>query len=269
MAYFHGSSVRGHYGVKVTTHRISSMLYWKGMRKDIKKFVHECIHCQRNKLDLAAYPGLLQPLPIPNKIWESINMDFIEALPRSQGYTVIFVVVDRLTKYAHFMPLSHPFTAAQVAQEFLDTIYKLHGLPTSIVSDRDKFFLRNPQMAQVSELPSCNKEGLMKPEPVALLDRKIVKKNNAVVVYGLVQWCLILKQASFLYEFYTWTYEPIRAYYGIGSYQLVSELALPFEILTLGVVAYGMVAWTLKKKGATRDQRAMEWWLRPKEGCQP
>nr|GEX45607.1 retrotransposable element Tf2 [Tanacetum cinerariifolium] len=141
MAHFHGSSVRGHSGVKVTTHRMSSILYWKGMRKDIKKFVHECIHCQRNKLDLASYPGLLQPLPIPNKIWESINMDFIEALPRSQGYTVIFVVVDRLTKYAHFMPLSHPFTAAQVAQEFLDTIYKLHGLPTSIVSDRDKFFL--------------------------------------------------------------------------------------------------------------------------------
>ncbi|GJT06529.1 retrotransposon-related protein [Tanacetum coccineum] len=65
------------------------------------------------------------------------------AIPRSQGYPVIFVVVDRLTKYAHFMPLYHPFTAAQVAQEFLDTVYKLHGLPTSIVLDMDKVFLCN------------------------------------------------------------------------------------------------------------------------------
>nr|GEU43117.1 reverse transcriptase [Tanacetum cinerariifolium] len=68
MAHFHGSSVGGHSGVKVTTHKMSSMLYWKGMRKDIKKFIHECIHCQRNKPDLAAYLGLLQPLPIPNNI---------------------------------------------------------------------------------------------------------------------------------------------------------------------------------------------------------
>ncbi|GKE22041.1 retrotransposable element Tf2, partial [Tanacetum coccineum] len=152
MAHFHGSSVGGHSGVKVTTYRMSFMLYWKGMRKYIKKFIHECIHCQRNNPDLAAYPRLLQPLPIPNNTWESISIDFIEALPRSQGYTVIFMVVDRLTKYAHFMPLYHPFTAAQVAQEFLDI------------------------------------EGLLEPEPIALLDRKMVKKHNAVVVYGLVHW---------------------------------------------------------------------------------
>nr|GEX96157.1 hypothetical protein [Tanacetum cinerariifolium] len=76
-------------------------------------------------------------------IWESISMDFIKALPKSQGYTVIFMVVDRLTKYGHFMPLSYPFTTVEVAQEFLDTVYKLHGLPISIVSERDKVFLIN------------------------------------------------------------------------------------------------------------------------------
>nr|GEZ79066.1 hypothetical protein [Tanacetum cinerariifolium] len=96
---------------------------------------------RRYKFDLATYPGLLQPLPIPNRIWESISMNFIEVLPRSQGYTVIFAVVDRLTKCAHFMPLSHPFTAAQVPQEFLDTVYKWHGLPSTIVSYTDKIFL--------------------------------------------------------------------------------------------------------------------------------
>nr|GEZ04491.1 hypothetical protein [Tanacetum cinerariifolium] len=96
-----------------------------GMRKDIKKFVKECIICQRYKFDLATYPGLLQPLHIPNRIWESISMNFIEVLPRSQGYSVIFAVVDRLSKSAYLMPLSHPFTAAQVAQEFLDTLFQV------------------------------------------------------------------------------------------------------------------------------------------------
>ncbi|GJU51961.1 transposon ty3-G gag-pol polyprotein [Tanacetum coccineum] len=138
LTYFHASSVGGHSGVKVTTHKLCSFVYWKGMRKEIKKFVKECITCQRYKPDLAAYPGLLQPLPIPNRIWESISMDFIEGLPRSKGFNVIFVVVDSLQSYAHFMPLSHLFSAMQVAQLFLDTVYKLHGLPTTIVSDRDK-----------------------------------------------------------------------------------------------------------------------------------
>lgn len=67
-------------------------------------------------------------------------MDFIEGLPKSQGKTTIFVVVHRLTKYAHFMSLSHPYTAKDVAQLFLDNVYKLHGLPATILSDRDAIF---------------------------------------------------------------------------------------------------------------------------------
>jgi len=70
-------------------------------------------------------------------------MDFVEGLPKSDDYSVIVVVVDRLTKYAHFLPTKHPYTASMIAKLFLDTIVKLHGLPKTIVSDRDPIFLSN------------------------------------------------------------------------------------------------------------------------------
>ena len=141
LVHFHNDSVGGHSGSGATTSRLSGMCYWKGLRQDVKTFVAMCDVCQRSKPDLSAYPGLLQPLPIPDLIWNEISMDFIEGLPMSHGKTVILVVVDRLSKYSHFIALSHPFTAVQVANVFMDNVYKLHGLPKIIVSDRDKVFL--------------------------------------------------------------------------------------------------------------------------------
>jgi hypothetical protein len=84
--------------------------------------------------------GLLQPLHIPQGAWLDISMDFIEGLPKSEGYNVILVIVDRFTKYAHFISIKHPFTAKIIAKAVYDNMVKLHGLPKTIVSDKDKVF---------------------------------------------------------------------------------------------------------------------------------
>ncbi|KAF0893827.1 hypothetical protein E2562_029711 [Oryza meyeriana var. granulata] len=84
--------------------------------------------------------GLLQPLPVPSAVWADVGIDFIEALPKVQGKTVILSVVDRFSKYCHFIPLAHPYTAESVAQAFFADIVRLHGVPQSIVSDRDPVF---------------------------------------------------------------------------------------------------------------------------------
>jgi transposase InsO family protein len=88
-------------------------------------------------------PGLLQPLSIPSQRWEEVSMDFITGLPKSKEKSVIMVIVDRLTKYAHFCSLSHPFKDSTVATAFMEMVQKLHGSPKIIVSDRDPIFTRH------------------------------------------------------------------------------------------------------------------------------
>ncbi|KAD7480241.1 hypothetical protein E3N88_03377 [Mikania micrantha] len=139
----HSSPVGGHSGYKPTLAKLKELFFWKGCSKDVRRFVRECHTCQRVKYETVATPGLLQPLPIPKSIFTDIYMDFISGLPRIHGKDTILVVVDQLTKYGHFIPLGHPYSAAQLAQVFLDEIFKLHGCPDTIVSDRDPLFMSN------------------------------------------------------------------------------------------------------------------------------
>ena len=96
--------------------------------------------CQRYKTECTSPAGLLQPLPIPTKVWSDISMDFVDGLPTSMGKSTIFVVVDRLSKCAYFIPISHPYTAQSVAKEFFYHVFRLHGLLESITCDHDPAF---------------------------------------------------------------------------------------------------------------------------------
>jgi len=134
---YHSST---HEGFHKTLHRIKFVFYWARMWNHIRVFIRGCDVCQRHKVATTQPNGLLQPLSIPEAIWNDISMDFIDGLPTSKGKTTIFVVGDRLSKYGHFTPLSHPYIAPAVAHVFFENIFKLHGIPKSIVCDRDSAF---------------------------------------------------------------------------------------------------------------------------------
>lgn len=139
----HASALGGHSGQTTCLQRIKLAFYWPNMKSEVIEMIKSCEVCQRSKNENVQYPGLLQPLNIPTQIWKEISMDFIEQLPESNGKNVVLVVFDRLTKYGHFIALQHPFSAKDIADVFLDHIFKLHGMPNSIVSDRDKIFTSN------------------------------------------------------------------------------------------------------------------------------
>ena len=136
---FHNTAKGGHFGFFRTYKRIAGLLWWEGMKKSIQQFVQNCDICQRNKHLTLSPAGLLQPLPISTQVWQDISMYFIGGLPKSNGLDTILVVVDRLTKYAHFIGISHPYTAKEVANSFVKEVVRLHGFPATIVLIETEF----------------------------------------------------------------------------------------------------------------------------------
>ena len=133
----HDSKVAGHFRQKKTMELTSRNFFSPEMDEWIKAYVRSCDECQRNKSPRHAKFGLLQPLELPYAPWVSTSVDFITALPESEVYTQIMVTIDRFSKMAHFIPLHEKATARDCATAFLHNVWKLHGLPEDIVSDRD------------------------------------------------------------------------------------------------------------------------------------
>ena len=110
------------------------------MRSDVTSYVRSCPVCQEIKSDNRAKAGLLRPLEIPTRKWAQVTTDLVTDLPNSYGYMAVAVFVDRLTKMVHFAPCTKEVTAPDYAQLFVDSVFRLHGLPDVIVSDRDPHF---------------------------------------------------------------------------------------------------------------------------------
>jgi hypothetical protein len=137
----HDAKVAGHPGIIKTYSNVARAYYWPGMAKDIRKHVQGCDPCQQTKKSTQLPPGELQPIPILVAPWVSIGMDFLGPLPTSKnGNEIILIVVDRLTKMAHFILTIKKFTSQIVAELFIKHVLRLHGLPESIVSNRDSKF---------------------------------------------------------------------------------------------------------------------------------
>jgi len=136
----HDSSVAGHFGQEKTIEIVTRDFYWKELADWIRDYVRSCNEFQHSKSPRHAKYGLIQPLEVPYAGWSSISTNFITQLPESQGKTQIMVVVDQFTKMSHFIGLHENVTAKDVGDTFLGEVWKLHGLPTEIISDMDAKF---------------------------------------------------------------------------------------------------------------------------------
>jgi hypothetical protein len=131
----------GHLGRDKTLARLKSSCYWPGMDKSVAHYVHTCLPCQQNKYSNQKELGLTQPLPIPTRCWESVSMDYVVGLPMTaDGFDAIITVTDRLSRQIHLILTCGSVTAEDTAELFFREVFRLHGMPSSLVSDRDPKF---------------------------------------------------------------------------------------------------------------------------------
>ena len=137
----YGEGLMGHFGVAKTLRVLQEHFYWSHMKRDVERICGRCITCRQAKSRVQPH-GFYTPLPIPSEPWVDISLDFVLGLTRTRhGMDSIFVVVDRFSKMAQFIPCHKTNDASHVADLFFRKVVRLHGMPRTIVSDRDaKFF---------------------------------------------------------------------------------------------------------------------------------
>jgi hypothetical protein len=137
----HNEPYAGHSENHKTVSAIKSQYYWPDMKREIVEYMAKCLECQRVKAEHRHLDGLLHPLPILEWKWEVVTIDFITGFPRtSKQHDTIIVVVDKLTKAAHFIPMKTTHKATNVVDIYMREVARLHGVPKTIVSDRDPKF---------------------------------------------------------------------------------------------------------------------------------
>lgn len=139
--FCHNSRLYCHPGIVKTLKLVQTQFWWPSLIKDVKDFVSSCSLCCQVKPSRRPPSGLLRPLPIPPRPWSHLSMDFVTGLPPSNGFTVILTVVDRFSKMVHLIPLKKLPSAKEMGEILAREVFRLHGLPSNIVSDRGPQFV--------------------------------------------------------------------------------------------------------------------------------
>jgi hypothetical protein len=214
IAEVHDVAAGGHLGQSKTLEKVQRLFWWPGVVRDVRDYVASCPSCQRSKAPNKLPKIPVQPLPVPAHRWESVSMDLITALPVTQrGHDAVVVFVDRLSKMVHFAPTSQNVTSQELADLFLSHVFRLHGMPDNIVSDRDvrfmssfwsEFFARvgtrlamtsvyHPQADGQTERVNRVLEEMLRSYVGHLhtdWDREVGRKTyQDVVAYRVIGWC--------------------------------------------------------------------------------
>jgi hypothetical protein len=200
----HSGGLVGHFGHDKTFAKLSESYFWLGMRSEVKRFVDRCRICQHSK-GRKHNARFYQPLPIPERPWDEISMDFILGLPRMQrGFDSVFLVVDRFSKMAHFIPCQKTSDATHIANLFFKEVVRLHGLPRSIVLDRDtKFvghFWRTLWKNMGTNLMFSSAYHPQTDGQTEVVNRSLGDLLRSLVTEHHSQWDSILPQAEFAYN---------------------------------------------------------------------
>ena len=224
----------GHFGAQKTLDVLVEHFYWPSMRAFVEEFCGNCITCKKAKSHTLPH-GLYTPLPIPHEPWVDISMDFVLGLPRTQkGRDSIFVVVDRFSKMAHFIPCHKSDDASHVAELFFREVVRLHGIPRSIVSDRDAKFLSHFWLVLWNELGSkllyltaCHPQI---DGPTEVVNRTLSQLLRLCLKKNLKSWEASLPFIEFAYNrqvHKTTGYSPFELVYGFNPLTPLDLLLLP------------------------------------------
>src|SRR4029079_8283196 len=231
----HGGSLAGHFGINKTIDMLKEHFYWPKMGGDVHEIISKCSICHMAKSQF--HQGLYTPLPVPTGPWEDVSMDFIVALPRTQrSKDAIMVVVDRFSKMAHFVACQKTDDATHIAHLYFKEIVRLHGIPRSIVSDRDTKFLSHfwrvlwkllgtKLLFSTSHHPQTDGQTEVTNKTLITLLRSMVSKS-------LKDWDLKLPHAEFAYNrapSYATGCSPFYTCYGVNPLSPIELIPLPLE----------------------------------------
>ena len=238
----HGGGLAGHFGINKTTELLQEHFHWPRMIGEIQAILARCGVCQRAKSNF--HQGPYTPLPVPEKPWEDVSMDFIVALPRTQrGKDSIMVVVDRFSKMSHFVPCHKTEDAVNVACLYFKEVVRLHGVPKTIVSDRDSKFLSHfwrtlwrlmgtKLLFSTSHHPQTDGQTEVTNKTLGALLRGLVSKTGK-------DWDTKLCHAEFAYNrtpTFATKHSPFEIVYGINPYVPIDLIALPKDSYVHGDV---------------------------------